>query len=38
MSTDQAKRLTDAISTARDGGQRTALYWRWFNILTKVWS
>ena len=24
--------------SVRDGGQRTALYWRWLNILAEVWS
>ena len=24
--------------SVRDGGQRTALYWRWLNVLAEVWS
>lgn len=24
--------------SVRDGGQRTALYWRWLHVLAEVWS
>jgi hypothetical protein len=30
--------LPPRARTVRDGGQRTALYWRWLNILAEVWS
>ena len=30
--------LPPCARVVRDGGQRTALYWRWLNILAEVWS
>lgn len=30
--------LPPCARSVRDGGQRTALYWRWLNILAEVWS
>lgn len=30
--------LPPCARIVRDGGQRTALYWRWLNILAEVWS
>jgi hypothetical protein len=30
--------LPPCARNVRDGGQRTALYWRWLNILAEVWS
>ena len=30
--------LPPCARVVRDGGQRTALYWRWLNILSEVWS
>jgi hypothetical protein len=30
--------LPPRARTVRDGGHRTALYWRWLNILAEVWS
>ena len=30
--------LPPCARSVRDGGQRTALYWRWLNILAEMWS
>jgi hypothetical protein len=30
--------LPPCARVVRDGGQRTALYWRWLNVLAEVWS
>jgi hypothetical protein len=30
--------LPPCARVVRDGGQRTALYWRWLHILAEVWS
>ena len=30
--------LPPCARSVRDGGQRTALYWRWLDILAQVWS
>jgi hypothetical protein len=30
--------LPPCARSVRDGGQRTALYWRWLHILAEVWS
>ena len=30
--------LPPCARIVRDGGQRTALYWRWLHILAEVWS
>lgn len=30
--------LPPCARVVREGGQRTALYWRWLNILAEVWS
>jgi hypothetical protein len=30
--------LPPCSRVARDSGLRTALYWRWLNILAEVWS
>jgi hypothetical protein len=30
--------LPPCARSVRDGVQRTALYWRWLNILAEVWS
>ncbi len=30
--------LPPCARSVRDGGQRTALYWRWLHVLAEVWS
>ena len=30
--------LPPCARVVRDGGQRTALYWRWLHVLAEVWS
>jgi hypothetical protein len=30
--------LPPCARSVRDGGQKTALYWRWLHILAEVWS
>jgi hypothetical protein len=30
--------LPPVARSARDTGQRTALYWRWLDVLAEVWS
>jgi hypothetical protein len=30
--------LPPCARSVRDGGQRTALYWRWLDILAQVWA
>ena len=30
--------LPPCARVVRDGGQRTALYWRWLNIMAEAWS
>jgi len=30
--------LPPCARSARDRGQRTALYWRWLDVLAEVWS
>ena len=30
--------LPPCARVVRDGGQRTALYWRWLHVLSEVWS
>lgn len=30
--------LPPCARSARDGGQKTLLYWRWLDVLAEVWS
>ena len=30
--------LPPCARVVRDGGQRTALYWRWLNVMAEAWS